>query len=95
MTRITSPRSESIARTYTTHSGSWLARFIFCFPLPNSVFGSAAFVTVKVTFAVSSTKRMITTSFPLAAPSWGCLPVVAGIGHGSNLAATRGTPVRP
>jgi hypothetical protein len=47
---------------------------------------------VNATFEVSSTRRMITTSFP-----WQPLP--AGpfawrdrIGHGSNLAATRGTP---
>lgn len=91
MTRITSPRSESITRTSTTHSGSLLARFTFCCSLPNSVFGSAAFVTVQVNFESFSTRRMITTP-SVAAPSWGRFAGVTGVGHDSNLAATRGTP---
>jgi hypothetical protein len=75
VTLITSPRSESMARTSTTHSGRLLCLFSFCWPLPNSVFGSAPLVTVKVHVGASSRSFMINTSFSVAAPSWGHLPV--------------------
>ena len=59
---------------------------------PNSVFGSAAFVTVKVTFARVQHQTHDHHFLSLAAPVLGPFAGVAGIGHGSNLAATRGTP---
>ena len=47
---------------------------------------------LKATFDVSSSKLMITTSFPRRPLVWGPFAVPAKIGHGSNLRPTRGTP---
>src|SRR5690348_10376661 len=74
-----------MARTSTTHSGNWDARFIFCFPLPNSVFGSAAFVTVKAYFSSFSSSFIDHHFLSAGRPTpWAIRLVVTGIGHAAH-----------